>query len=264
VSRSRFGVFVSGALLAACGTILGAPGDDDVPADARPPTGDAAVDAPVSAEGGSSACTSRCPVLRDDFERSATDVRGAWARVVGAPTIAAATGNGTGNALVERGGVKSSPSRDLFLEHDLPRTRSVELAASVRAATDVASGSFGPSYADFCEFASFLIDGRSIVLVYRDGNTDYLYIWGTSTAFPVWTPLGVAQIFGRLVVRVIWTDTNITATLSRDGAVLASVTNALQPGEADGQASMRLGVHCGGQTPDVELVADDVEIVAPL
>lgn len=251
--------------LVGCGTILGASGDEDPPANPNGDAGDAAfADSPTSADGGSSTdagCDARCVVLRDDFERSTADVIGPWSRVMGLTQLAAPTSLGTGQGLIATVGAGvGDPPRESFLEKTFAPLRGVELSFNV-AVTE--SGSYGPDFLDYCEVASLVLGSKRIILVYRDGTADYLWVYGPNEANGKFGPTNGRWLSGRIKMRATWTTSSLTATISRDGVDVTSVTNALDPSAADAEGAIRVGLRCYGTTPDAVVQADDVEILTP-
>jgi hypothetical protein len=256
-----FGLVVP--LLAGCGALLGFSGDDSFDAGAADASADSVTTSEGSASSPDAGCDAHCLFFRDDFERSASNVSGPWTSMVGAPTLETNTGVGSGNALVASGGAGVETTfRESFLAKTLPETNGFELSVSMQA--NVVAGGFAGAVLDYCEFVSLLFGDKRVMLLYRDGTQDYLWFFAPfeSGAGP-YEGIGAAGFTGRIAVRVTWAGANISATVSRDGVELAKKERPLAPGEADAGASVRLGLRCTGTTPDMRLVADDVEIYAP-
>jgi len=127
-----------------------------------------------------------------------------------------------------------------------------------------ASGNFGPMVLDYCELVTFRFGDKRVMLLYRDVNSDYLWLFNPGEAGGSYRDLGAARLAGRITARVTWSGANLSASVSREGLELAPpLERPLGPGETDLPASVRVGVGCYGVTPDVRLAADDVEIYAP-
>ena len=249
--------------LAGCGTILGASGDDDPPVNPSPVADGGLVDSPTSADGSSfvdAGCDVRCVVLRDDFERASADVAGPWTKAVGAPAIGSTTlGTGQGLVAVTSAGT-GDPPRESFLEKTFTPSRGVELALNV-ALTE--SGNYGPNPLDYCEVASLVLAAKRIFIVYRAADADYLLLFGPNELGATFNQNIGRWLSGRIKVRATWTTTSLTATISRDGIELATVTNSLDPSAADAEGAIRVGLRCYGTTPGASVQADDVEVLTP-
>jgi hypothetical protein len=262
VSRTP-GALACCALLAGCGTLLGASSDDEPNIDPATTDAGAGSDSAVTTEGGSvpgNGCETHCLVLRDEFERTDT-VKGAWSSTTGTLALVADTGVGTGQALVAHlGAGTGEPFRESFLEKTIEKSRGVEVAFTIRATNDAG---FGPGYLDYCEFASLVIGTKRVVLLYRDGSYDYLWVYGLNEASGLEYNLGPGQIVGRMGLRMTWDTETIAVKVLRDGTEVGSRSNAVDPNAPNVQTAVRVGLRCSGTTPDIDVVADDVEIFSP-